>query len=130
MSEHTFMIPGELATLNEYTNQNRGNKYSGNKVKKDNTAKCIYHAMNALNRFKTKPNKNGLFDLEIQWTTKNNKKDSDNIFFGVKFILDGMVKAGMIANDNRKHIRNISHTIFTDKNVQSIIVKLIEVKER
>ena len=55
-------------------------------------------------------------DIAITFYEKNNSRDPDNIAAGgTKMILDGLVKAGVIENDNRKHINSISHKFETDR---------------
>ena len=56
---------------------------------------------------------NIVYDIELLWETVNNRIDPDNIYFAVKFILDGVVKAGILKSDGRKNIRNIYNKIET-----------------
>ena len=39
--QYKFVIQGRLDGLNEYTKANRGNRYAGNKMKKDNESKVF-----------------------------------------------------------------------------------------
>lgn len=120
---HTFEIPGELPSLNEYTGSNRQNRYAGGRSKKIATETCCYAVMGAMNLgLDVKPP----FNLHITWVTKNNKKDPDNVAFAVKFILDGMMAAGLIENDGRKQVHDIEHHFETDKQNPRVIVELEE----
>lgn len=56
---------------------------------------------------------------------KNNKRDADNIFFAVKFILDSMVEYGVIENDSRKYVSSIQNSVFTDKENPRIEVEIL-----
>lgn len=49
-------------------------------------------------------------DIEIRWIYKERRRDPDNIMAGQKFILDGLVKNGVLANDTLAHINSISHS--------------------
>jgi len=49
------------------------------------------------------------------WYNKDKRIDADNQSFAQKFILDGMQKAGLIANDNAKTILAIYHDFKVDK---------------
>ena len=118
-----LFIKNELLTLNEYINIERGNKFKAAKVKKINTMVC-----KAAARRLTNINPYALYDVKVTWNVTNKKKDPDNIFFGVKFILDGLVNAGVIKNDGRKNIRHISHEIY-DSKMYFIIVELIKVDQ-
>jgi len=112
MSNVSFRIEGSLTSLNDYISAERTNKFMAAGIKKKETHKVWAYAENAKRQFK--PNPNGLYDLFIRWYEKDNRKDSDNVFSSVKFILDGIVKAGIINGDGRKYIRNIHHYIDTD----------------
>lgn len=90
------VIPGELTDLNKFINSQRTNRYAGAKLKKENTQKCCYAFLmaKAAGLRVTTP-----INLKITWYCKNKRKDKDNIAFGIKFILDGMIEARVIAND-------------------------------
>lgn len=53
--------------------------------------------------------------LIIGWGAKSRRKDPDNIASGIKFILDGLVKAGALSNDAWKNIVMIHHFFFLSK---------------
>lgn len=109
--KNKFTINYELPTLNDYTKSNRANKYKGNSVKKKATDICSFLALQQHLSLD-----NCIYDVSIVWYQKNQRKDPDNIYFGVKFILDGIVSAGILPNDGQKNIRDISHKIRRDKN--------------
>jgi hypothetical protein len=90
-----------LTSLNDYINAERTNRYMAASIKQRETAlvtkKCIdQHA----------PKLDKLRSLEFIWKTKDKRQDKDNIAFSKKFILDGMVKAGVIPNDTYKLLPN------------------------
>jgi len=102
------VIEYDFPTLNEYIAAERGNRYSAASMKKKATlaAKKSFTGLMPLA---------GLFDVVISWSRKSEMHDPDNVYFAVKFILDGAVLARYIAKDSRKCVRNISHTIFTNR---------------
>lgn len=116
-----FMIPGSLPSLNEYIESERSNRFAAAKMKKDSTELCSHYAR-GLDIVKDKQ-----YDVEICWYTVNAKIDSDNVNFGIKFILDGVVKAGKLDGDSYKYIRNISHKRVIDKTNARIEVTFIPV---
>lgn len=118
--EYIYTITDELCSLNEYINAERTNRFIASSIKKKMTDICIKSCSCLLD---TDIDKNGLYDVFCQWNVTNNKKDSDNVFFGIKFILDGLVKGGVLKGDGRKNIRHISHSIFT-KDDYSVTIKL------
>jgi len=54
-------------------------------------------------------------NLIITWYEPNEKRDIDNVSGGVKFICDGLVRAGTIPNDTRKYVKSITHKFETDR---------------
>jgi Holliday junction resolvase RusA-like endonuclease len=66
-------------------------------------------------------------DIEIIWYEPNANRDPDNIMCGQKFILDGLVKAGIIPNDTQKYIGDISHRIRVDRQNPRIEINIREV---
>lgn len=49
--------------------------------------------------------------IKCTWFESNIRRDPDNIFAGVKFILDGLVKSGVLENDGQKWIKGIDHEL-------------------
>lgn len=117
----TYNITTKLPTLNEYINLERTNKYAAAAFKKKFTKVCATNALVVKNKL----NQDAVYSLIINWTTDNNRSDADNIYFGVKFILDGLVESGALENDNRKHIKDIHHNIETGKKY-NIEINLVE----
>ena len=69
-------------------------------------------------------------DIVITFYEKNNSRDPDNIAAGgTKMILDGLVKAGVIENDNRKHINSISHKFETDRQNPRVEIEIREAEQ-
>ena len=69
-------------------------------------------------------------DIVITFYEKNNSRDPDNIAAGgTKMILDGLVKAGVIENDNRKHINSISHKFETDRLNPRVEIEIREAEQ-
>ena len=68
-------------------------------------------------------------DLEFVWYCKNRRKDKDNILVGQKFIIDGLVEAGVIENDGWNEIGDIKHEFARDKNNPRVEVKIKEVDD-
>lgn len=84
----------QLTSLNKYINAERTNRFAAAKIKQNETElvhwKCIEQKAPKLKKLQS---------LEFIWKTKDRRQDKDNICFSKKFILDGMVKAGVIQND-------------------------------
>lgn len=114
-----IVIQHGLASLNEYTNDNRGNRFNGAKTKRINTDICqlaIMHAMKQGAKVDKLP-----LHMHFKWIVKNKRKDPDNIAFAKKFILDGMVKAGLIKNDGWSEVASFQDEFEIGETEQVIV---------
>lgn len=68
----------------------------------------------------------GRVDITIAWYEPNLRRDPDNVAGGQKFLLDGLVAAGVIENDSQRFINSITHKYELDRKNPRIEV---EVKE-
>lgn len=90
-------IPIKLPSCNEYINECRKNRYAGAEMKRSiENDICIF--INKLPEFQNPVR------INFTWIEANKKRDLDGICFGKKFILDALVKAGKLKNDNRKNV--------------------------
>ena len=117
----TFTIPGELPNLNEIIGESKIHWSNYSSLKKANTL-AVAHC--ARQKIKRKYNK---INLEIIWFCKDRRQDKDNIMAGTKFILDGLVSAGIIKNDGWAQVGRISHDWQVDKHNPRIEVTITEV---
>ena len=115
-------IDTKLPTLNEYINLERTNKFMAAKLKKDTTNAVAWLVS------KHKLPKDTLFDVHFTWFKLNNRADHDNIAFAKKFVLDGLVKGGVLGNDSPKFINNFTDTFVLDKSRKYISCE-VEFKE-
>lgn len=116
-----FIIYGQLSGLNDYTNDNRSNKYAGAKLKRANEDMIIW----AIRQAKLQKVDKYPIKLKITWYEPNLRRDGDNITFAVKFIQDAMVKSGLIVNDSRKYINGLIHDVLVDRENPRIEVEII-----
>ena len=111
-------IPFKLPSLNQYINECRKNRYAGANMKRQ-VENDIGYFINKLPKFE-KPIK-----IKFTWVEENKKRDLDNVCFAKKFILDSMVKARKLKNDNRNYVIG-----FTDEFKYDVKSKVIlEIKE-
>lgn len=96
-----FEIPGTLPSVNDYTNANRRNPYKGARMKKDTEDVIIW----SIKAAKVKP-MDAPVHVHITFVEPNMRRDKDNIIGSQKFILDALVKAGVLGDDNWKWIGN------------------------
>lgn len=70
----------------------------------------------------------GPVGIRCTWYEKNRSRDPDNIFAGVKFILDGLVKSGVLANDGQKWVKSINHYLGpVNKDRPGVLVNIAEI---
>ena len=118
-----FIIKEKLPSLNETISANRANRYAGAKLKKDIEAIIGW----AIRAAALKPITNPCV-INIEWHEATKRRDVDNIHSSVKFILDAMVKNGILQNDSRKYVVGFHDTIIDDQE-DFVVVKLIGYKE-
>ena len=92
-----FTIPGRFVSLNEYVNAERSRRNYGAAIKRDETNKAKKAAEGM-------PHFEHPVWLSFKWIEKDSRRDLDNIAFAKKFILDGLVKAGVLENDSRRFV--------------------------
>ena len=121
MTRQQFIIPGRLPGLNDYTKANRTNAHVGAKMKRDAEDRVTLSiALNYVQPVK-KPVR-----VSIAWHEKDARRDPDNVSFACKFILDALVKCGILPDDNQANVRHISHDVLVDKANPRIVVTLEE----
>lgn len=118
---YKFTIPHKLPSLNDYVRACRAHKMAGASMKKK-TEKLISEFMTDLVPI------TGPVSIHCHWTDANGRRDIDNVSFAVKFILDALQHQGILPNDNREYVRDISHSFEVDKESKeySVTVTLTE----
>jgi len=107
-------IPLKLPSCNDYINACRYNKYAAAKMKREVEEQiCLY--INKLPEFKNP------IRIQFTWIEKNKRRDLDGICFGKKFILDSLVKAGKITDDNRNCVTGFVDTFSYGKETKVIL---------
>ena len=114
-------IKMKLPSLNEYINQCRSNRFQGAKFKRD----VENDIMVFLGRCPVFENP---VRIHFHWIEENKRRDLDNICFAKKFILDALVKAGKLADDNRKIVTAFVDT-FEYGDEAKVIMEIEEVTE-
>lgn len=107
---NTFIIKAKLPSLNDVIAKNRANKFLGNEFKKDIEEVIGWAIKQALTMKTLKPVKSPCV-IYIDWHEATKRRDVDNIQSSQKFVLDAMVKNGILPNDNRRWVKQIYHQI-------------------
>lgn len=99
-----IVIMGVLPTLNDYISAERTNKYIAAKIKKEATELVAWQV-------KGKPPVTKPVTIAFHWFYST-KHDFDNIRHGIKYLLDGMVEAGVLPDDSQKWVRGFDGDLF------------------
>lgn len=102
-----FEIPGKLPSLNQVIAKNRGNTYAGNKMKQDTERQIALCIRVAQSKGDLAKHYDDRVVLVIDWYEHENRRDADNIKSANKFILDALVKTGVLTDDGPKFVRDI-----------------------
>jgi len=116
-------IKGELTDHNTFINAERSNKFIAAKIKKDETRNVQLQCLSDDNRTQepiTKP-----CEVHFMWYTRDLRKDPDNVSFAKKFVLDGLVKAGILKNDTRMWITGLKDDFGVDPSFPRVEITLI-----
>lgn len=108
----SLFIPGEFVSLNEYikaARNPRAGSHISNAIKQEETSRVriAAHGCPMITEYPV--------NIELTWFTKDERTDPDNTAFSVKSVLDGLVLAGVLQGDTRKHIKRMSHEFTVDK---------------
>jgi hypothetical protein len=112
-------LPGEFTSLNDYIDAERSNKYIAASIKKSETGRVWAECRN-LPAVREYP-----VVIRFDWYTQDLKTDADNVDFAKKFILDGLVKAGVLAGDQRKYVIGTSGLCHLDKKNPRVEIEII-----
>lgn len=120
-----FIIKQKLPSLNEWWYSLASNKYVGAKFKKEVEEAISWYIKKAL-ATKTLYKPTGAVVIRFEWHEKTKRRDADNIASAKKFILDALVKTGVLVDDSRKYVKGFYDAIVDDKE-DYVEVELIEV---
>lgn len=113
-----------MPSLNDYTAACRTNAHKGGKFKHDIEEVIGWSIKQALTS-KALHKPSGAVMVRFEWHEKTKKRDCDNIAFAKKFILDALVKCGVLVDDSRKYVKGFYDTIVDDKE-DFVIVELVD----
>ena len=119
----SFYIPGQLPGLNKIIKASISRHPKFKDAKFTGYARMKNEMMDRIGLFiiqaHLKPVKEAY--IEFQWHELTKKRDPDNIAAGGrKFILDALVKAGILKNDGWAQIQGFHDTFFVDKRNEGV----------
>lgn len=119
-SNMLITIPGELADLNAFIKATNNSRYGGNNIKQVETDRVAY----TVKKYYPWPEEDYPVHIMFRWYTKNTRKDIDNVAFAKKFVLDGLVRGGIILDDRRKYVSGFTDTFCIDKDNPRVDVSI------
>lgn len=108
MNKQTLIIKGRFPSLNDYVSKERTNRFVAAKMKREETERVWWSCS------QLKPVKEPVA-IHFRWYEPNRRRDIDNIRFGAKFILDGLVNAEIISDDSQRYVKRLSDEVLIDK---------------
>jgi len=118
MSKQSLTIKGELPNLNAVIAAAKLHYANYAAVKKQHTYQVFYLAKAQLKPIR------GSITISVYWISKNARVDPDNLSHGIKYILDGLVMAKIIEDDNRSTVKKIVHH-FPEPDKKNPYVKVV-----
>ncbi|MHC4536082.1 MAG: RusA family crossover junction endodeoxyribonuclease [Planctomycetota bacterium] len=115
--KQVFTIQGELPDFNSIVEASKQHWAQYYAFKQQYTTLVWLCARAALKPFQEFP-----IDFSIHWYCKDKRKDKDNISAGKKFILDGLIKAGIIPSDSWRHVGDFEDRFYLDRVNPRIVV--------
>ena len=97
----------------------RKSKFKSAGQKREHTSAVKYTAL------KQKIKKIDSAFFTFRWFEKDKRRDPDNISAGQKYIFDGLVNAGILANDGWSQVLGIEHGYFVDKKYPRVEVEIM-----
>ena len=116
-----LIIPGELTSLNQYISALNRNRFMGAKIKRDETERVAMECRVCSLEACLEP-----VMLHFTWYMSNDRKDLDNVAFAKKFILDGMVVAGILYDDSHKWVKGFTDSFVIEKGNPRVEVEITE----
>jgi Holliday junction resolvase RusA-like endonuclease len=123
--QNYLYIGQQLPSLNEYVAKNRTNPNVGATFKRsvEDTiqmwiAACV--GSGNLHRIESQ------CEIVIDFYERTKRRDVDNVQSATKFILDALVKAGILPNDNQRWVRQVYHRVLPSVGIDCVYVYLIE----
>lgn len=114
-----MVIPGRMPGLNDYVRAERANRYAASTMKKQQTERAGIAAIE-----QGMPKFSCPVEIAFTWVEENRRRDMDNVAFAKKFILDGLVRAGVIKDDTPRYVAGLSDRFAYDKQHPRIEVEV------
>ena len=115
----TVTVEGRMPSLNDYISAERANRYKAAAMKKRETARVRAAAMQ-----QRAPRFERRVTVRTTFYEPDMRRDADNVGFARKFVLDGLVAAGVIKDDSRKYVEQCPDRVLTDRARHRVVVEV------
>lgn len=95
--------------LNDYIREIQRHWAAGTQMKRENT-----EIVRDIAAFSLQPKWHVPVKVLFRWYEEDNRRDIDNVAFAKKFILDGLVEADVLENDDQKHVVALRDEFYID----------------
>lgn len=119
--DNVFVIPNTLPGLNEIIAATNKTRYEGNKLKgetEEYICSCIKAGLGDVEPFEN------VVQVHIRFIEKDRRRDYDNVMAGQKFIMDALIKAGVIYNDGQAFVMPNTFEFGVDKEYPRVEVSV------
>lgn len=117
-----MVIEGRFPSLNDYVDAERLNRYRGAAMKRTQTERVQAATIaQGLPRFA------GPVAVRFLWVEPNRRRDLDNVALAKKFVLDGLVAAGVLEGDGQRHVVALQDCFEVDPANPRVMVEVVDV---
>ena len=114
---------------NELVNTAMRNRFAYASLKREYTEHAMGYALEAASRQGWRA-PSGRVAVSCTWVERDRRRDPDNVEGGVKWLLDGIVRAGALKDDSQRYVASVSHSYTVGKHSPGVYVTLEAVDER
>lgn len=118
MLKESFFVEGKFPDFNQMIKLSKSHYLAYSSMKKKWTKKVAEAAIEA----KITPGDS--IYLKLEWHEPTKRRDPDNIASAIKFVLDGLVTAGVIPNDGWKQVLGWDNKLVHSKK-QGVYITLV-----
>lgn len=117
-----MVVEGRFPSLNDFISAERANRHVGAKMKRRETDRARAAAVAAgMPRFV------GPVAVRFLWVERDRRRDLDNVAFAKKFVLDGLVEAGVLEDDGQRRVAALQDTFEVDPTRPRVVVEVEDV---
>lgn len=114
-----LVIEGRFPSLNDYVDAERRNRYRAADIKRRQTERVRLEAV-----AQGVPHFEGPVVVRFLWVEPTRRRDLDNVAFAKKFVLDGLVAAGVLDGDGQRFVVGLQDLFEVDPARPRVMVEV------